>query len=132
MVGTVLMVGSGVSVVVGVSMVVGASVLVVVAFVLVVAGAPPVTGVPTPAAGVPPVSVPIRSVARVTSSATGIVLAGETGRTGGVKSFASLWARSAEIGCGRAGGTPAFTVTLSRTPTGVARPTALPVTGSRR
>jgi len=61
-------------------------------------------------------------------------LAGESGRTGAVKSFDSRRALSTEIDWGRAGSGPgpAFTVMLSRTPTGVARPTALPVTGSRR
>src|SRR2546428_11230541 len=83
--------------------------------------------------GVVPVSVPSRFVARVTSSVT-MGLAGETGCTGAVKSFDSRRAWSTEIDWGRAGSGPgpAFTVMLSRTPTGVAGPTAVPVTGSRR
>src|SRR5882724_4263237 len=127
-IGVVLMVGSVlivdnvfvVSVVVVDSVPVGASV-------------PPVTDVSTLAAEVVPLSPPSRFVARVTSSVT-MGLAGETGRTGAVKSFDSRRALSTEIDCGRAGNgpAPAFTVMLSRTPTGVARPTALPVTGSRR
>src|SRR5437867_11760713 len=95
---------------------------------------PPSVGVGVSAlVGVVPMSVPSRFVARVTSSVT-MGLAGETARTGAVKSFDSRRALSTEIDWGRAGSGPgpAFTVMLSRTPTGVAGPTALPVTGSRR
>src|SRR2546428_5378759 len=127
-VGSVLVVDS----VLVVSVVVVDSVLVVDS-VPVVASVPPVTDVSTLTAEVVPLSVPSRFVARVTSSVT-MGLAGESGRTGAVKSFDSRRALSTEIDWGRAGSGPgpAFTVMLSRTPTGVARPTALPVTGSRR
>ena len=77
------------------------------------------------------VSPPARSVARDISSAT-IVSTGETACTGAVKSVDSLRACSVDIVRGRAGSRPAFTVTLSRARSAVARPTALPVAGSRR
>ena len=78
-----------------------------------------------------PVSPPARSVARETSSAT-IVSVGDTACTGVVNSVDNMRACSIEIVRGRAGSRPAFTVTLSRARSAVARPTALPVAGSRR
>src|SRR2546425_6260068 len=141
-VGAVLIVGS--VPIVGDVLVVGS--VPIVGGVLMVGSGPPVpdvsvlTAIPPHVAvvisalvGVVPVGVPTRFVARVTSSVT-MGLAGETGCTGAVKSFDSRRAWSTEIDWGRAGSGPgpAFTVMLSRTPTGVAGPTAVAGPGSRR